>query len=65
MLKYGFKFSFYMVLMRIGNIFVLRDDMSLQNMLIFSKICLIFLKSEPKYAYKRYAYKKNSVYASR
>ena len=23
------------------------------------KICLVFWKSEPKYAYKRYAYKKN------
>ena len=23
------------------------------------KICLVFLKSEPQYAYKRYAYKKN------
>ena len=23
------------------------------------KICLVFCKSEPQYAYKRYAYKKN------
>ena len=23
------------------------------------KICLVFWKSEPQYAYKRYAYKKN------
>ena len=23
------------------------------------KMCLIFLKSEPRYAYKRYAYKRN------
>ena len=30
--------------------------MRLRNML---KICLVFFKSEPQYAYKRYAYKKN------
>ena len=24
------------------------------------KICLVFLKSEPRYAYKLYAYKKNT-----
>ena len=30
--------------------------MRLKNML---KICLAFRKSEPQYAYKRYAYKKN------
>ena len=30
--------------------------MSLKNML---KICLVFWKSEPRYAYKRYAYKKH------
>ena len=30
--------------------------MRLRNML---KICLVFWKSEPQYAYKRYAYKKN------
>ena len=29
--------------------------MRLRNML---KICLVFWKSEPQYAYKRYAYKK-------
>ena len=29
--------------------------MRLRNML---KICLVFWKSEPEYAYKRYAYKK-------
>ena len=23
------------------------------------KVCLVFLKSEPQYAYKRYAYKKH------
>ena len=26
------------------------------------KICLVFWKSEPRYAYKRYAYKKKHVY---
>ena len=26
------------------------------------KICLVFWKSEPKYAYKRYAYKKKNMY---
>ena len=26
------------------------------------KICLVFLKSEPQYAYKRYAYKKKHVW---
>ena len=26
------------------------------------KICLIFWKSEPQYAYKRYAYEKKHVY---
>ena len=26
------------------------------------KICLVFLKSEPQYAYKRYAYKKKHVF---
>ena len=26
------------------------------------KICLVFLESEPQYAYKRYAYKKKHVY---
>ena len=26
------------------------------------KICLVFWKSEPQYAYKRYAYKKKHVY---
>ena len=30
----------------------------LRNML---KICLAFRKSEPKYAYKRYAYKKHVI----
>ena len=30
--------------------------MRLRNML---KICLVFWESEPQYAYKRYAYKKN------
>ena len=32
--------------------------MRLKNML---KICLVFCKSEPRYAYKRYAYKKKHV----
>ena len=32
--------------------------MRLRNML---KICLVFLKSEPQYAYKLYAYKKKHV----
>ena len=32
-------------------------------MRIFYYIMLIFFKSEPKYAYKRYAYKEKSVYA--
>ena len=32
--------------------------MRLRNML---KICLVFWKSEPRYAYKRYAYKKKHV----
>ena len=32
--------------------------MRLRNML---KICLVFCKSEPRYAYKRYAYKKNRL----
>ena len=32
--------------------------MRLRNML---KICLVFWKSEPQYAYKRYAYKKKHV----
>ena len=36
--------------------------MSLQNMLIFYWNMLNFFKSEPKYAYKRYAYKKKHVY---
>ena len=31
--------------------------MRLRNML---KICLVFWKSEPQYAYKRYAYKKKT-----
>ena len=31
--------------------------MSLRNML---KICLVFWESEPQYAYKRYAYKKQT-----
>ena len=35
--------------------------MRLRNML---KICLVFWKSEPQYAYKRYAYKKKHVYSS-
>ena len=26
------------------------------------KICLVFLESEPQYAYKRYAYKKKHVH---
>ena len=26
------------------------------------KICLVFWKSEPQYAYKRYAYKKKNMY---
>ena len=34
--------------------------MRLRNML---KICLVFWKSEPQYAYKRYAYKKKHVTA--
>ena len=33
--------------------------MRLRNML---KMCLVFCKSEPRYAYKRYAYKKKHVY---
>ena len=33
--------------------------MRLSNML---KICLVFWKSEPRYAYKLYAYKKKHVY---
>ena len=32
--------------------------MRLRNML---KICLVFWKSEPQYAYQRYAYKKKHV----
>ena len=28
------------------------------------KICLVFWKSEPQYAYKRYAYKKNMYIAA-
>ena len=32
--------------------------MRLRNML---KICLVFWKSEPQYAYKRYAYKKTCM----
>ena len=32
--------------------------MRLRNML---KICLVFWKSEPQYAYKRYAYKKTCI----
>ena len=32
--------------------------MRLRNVL---KICLVFWKSEPQYAYKRYAYKKTST----
>ena len=32
--------------------------MRLRNML---EICLVFCKSEPRYAYKRYAYKKKHV----
>ena len=35
--------------------------MRLRNIL---KTCLVFWKSEPQYAYKRYAYKKN-MYARR
>ena len=27
------------------------------------KICLVFWKSEPRYTYQRYAYKKNHVFA--
>ena len=34
--------------------------MRLRNML---KICLVFSKSEPQYAYKRYAYKKTCATA--
>ena len=34
--------------------------MKLRNML---KICLVFWKSEPQYAYKRYAYKRKNMYA--
>ena len=26
------------------------------------RLCLVFWKSEPQYAYKRYAYKKNNMY---
>ena len=26
------------------------------------KICLVFWKSEPQYAYKRYAYKRKNMY---
>ena len=33
--------------------------MRLRNML---KICLVFWKSEPHYAYKRYAYKRKNMY---
>ena len=33
--------------------------MRLRNML---KICLVFWDSEPQYAYKRYAYKKNMYF---
>ena len=33
--------------------------MRLRNMI---EICLVFLKSEPQYAYKRYAYKKNMYF---
>ena len=33
--------------------------MRLRNML---KICLVFWKSEPQYAYKLYAYKKKNMY---
>ena len=33
--------------------------MRLRNML---KICLVFWESEPQYAYKRYAYKKNMYF---
>ena len=37
--------------------------MRLRNML---RICLVFLKSEPQYAYKRYAYeKKHALYIVR
>ena len=32
--------------------------MKLRNML---KLCLVFWKSEPQYAYKRYAYKKTCI----
>ena len=28
------------------------------------KICLVFWKSEPRYAYKLYAYKKNNMYVN-
>ena len=27
------------------------------------KVCLVFWKSEPQYAYKRYAYKRKNMYA--
>ena len=29
------------------------------------KICLVFWKSEPQYAYKRYAYKEKHVFESK
>ena len=35
--------------------------MRLRNML---KICLVFWKSEPQCAYKRYAYKRKNMYNS-
>ena len=54
MLNYGFQF--YMILIRMGNIFC--ANISLQNILIFHRNMLNFLKSEPMYAYKRYAFKK-------
>ena len=38
------------------NLYSLYTKMRLRNML---KICLVFCKFEPQYAYKRYAYKKN------
>ena len=41
------------------NFHSLYTKMRLRNML---KICLVFCKSEPQYAYKRYAYKKKHVY---
>ena len=34
--------------------------MRLRNML---RLCLVFWKSEPHYAYKRYAYKRKNMYA--